>query len=89
MTWKIVLTKSALKDLEVINRSKLKHKVVNLIEILKDDPFQNYPSYEKLSFNLKNTFSRRINLKHRLVYQVFSEEKTVKILRMWTHYDES
>lgn len=58
------------------------------MEILENDPFTEYPSYEKLCFNLEGAFSRRINLQHRIVYQILPRENTVKILRMWTHYDE-
>lgn len=88
MTWKLVLTKRALKDIEIIKKSKLRNKVKKLMEILEKVPFTEYPSYEKLCFNLEGTFSRRINIKHRIVYQILPEENTVKILRMWTHYDE-
>ena len=88
MTWKLVLTKKALKDIEIIKKSNFKNRVKKLMEVLKKDPFAEYPSYEKLSFNLEGVFSRRINIQHRIVYQVFSEENTVKILRRWTHYDK-
>lgn len=86
--YKIVYTKSALKDAELIKQSKFHNKVKKLIDILRNDPFTEYPGYEKLKFNLEGSFSRRINIQHRLVYQVYEEEKVVKILSMWTHYDE-
>lgn len=86
--YKIVYTKSALKDVELIKKSKFQNKVKKLIDILRNDPFTEYPSYEKLRFNLEGSYSRRINIQHRLVYQVYEEEKIVKILSIWIHYDE-
>ena len=67
--------------------SGLKPKVIELLKILEEDPFQSYPPYEKLLGDLAGAYSRRINIQHRLVYQVFENEKIVKVIRMWTHYD--
>lgn len=86
--YKILYTKSALKDAGLIKQSKFQQKVKKLIDLLKIDPFTEYPSYEKLRFDLKGSYSRRINIQHRLVYQVYEEEKIVKIISMWTHYDK-
>lgn len=85
--WKIALTKRALKDAKKINRAGLKSKVDQLIDILKQNPHQNPPPYEKLTGDLKDMYSRRINLQHRLVYEIDSKEKRVKILMMWSHYE--
>jgi Txe/YoeB family toxin of toxin-antitoxin system len=85
--WKLVFTKQAQKDAKKIKTANLKVKTLELLEILKKNPFQNPPSYEKLVGDLSGTYSRRINFQHRLVYQVLEEEKTVKIIRMWTHYE--
>jgi Txe/YoeB family toxin of toxin-antitoxin system len=85
--WKLVFTKQAQKDAKKIKSANLKVKTLELLEILKKNPFQNPPSYEKLVGDLSGTYSRRINIQHRLVYQVIEEEKTVKIIRMWTHYE--
>ncbi len=85
--WKIALTKRALKDAKKINRAGLKSKVDQLIDILKQNPYQNPPPYEKLTGDLKDMYSRRINRQHRLVYEIDSKEKRVKILMMWSHYE--
>ncbi|NOZ07332.1 MAG: Txe/YoeB family addiction module toxin [FCB group bacterium] len=87
MSWKLVYTKFAQKDAEKIKQSGLQSKVRDLLELLKVDPFTNPPGYEKLVGDLTGAYSRRINIKHRLVYQVLEESKTVKILRMWSHYE--
>lgn len=87
VTWKIVYTKQAEKDAKKISRSGLKDKVMVLLEILKINPFQTPPTYEKLVGDLEGAYSRRINIQHRLVYQVFANIKTIKVLRMWTHYE--
>jgi toxin YoeB len=87
VSYTIVLTKNAEKDLEKVNASKLKSAAYKLLEILQKNPLQTPPRYEKLSGNLKGAFSRRINRQHRLVYQVIEDEKVVKVLRMWTHYE--
>ena len=85
--WSIALTKRALKDAKKINRSGLKSKVEKLIEILKTNPYENPPPYEKLTGDLAGMYSRRINIQHRLVYEVDDEKKRVKILMMWSHYE--
>ena len=85
--WVIVYTKQAQKDAKKIARSGLKKEVVELIEILESNPYQTAPPYEKLVGDLTGAYSRRINIQHRLVYQVLEKERTVKILRLWTHYE--
>lgn len=87
MSWKIVYTKQAQKDAEKLSSSGLKPKAQSLLDILKENPFQNPPPYEKLVGDLSGAYSRRINIQHRLVYQVYEEERVVKVLRMWTHYE--
>ena len=87
MSWRIVFTKMAQKDAKKIKQAGLKSKVENLLSVIHENPFQNPPSYEKLIGDLSGAYSRRINIQHRLVYQVLSEEKVVKIIRMWTHYE--
>ncbi|MEP0366224.1 MAG: Txe/YoeB family addiction module toxin [Cyclobacteriaceae bacterium] len=83
----LVYTKQAQKDAKKISSSGLKPKVQNLLVILEKDPFQEYPPFEKLQGDLLGAYSRRINIQHRIVYQVLDEEKIVKIIRMWTHYE--
>lgn len=83
----MVYTKEALKDSKKIKSNELKEKVQFLLEILAQNPFQNPPPYEKLLGDLGGAYSRRINIQHRLVYQVYSKEKVIKVLRMWTHYE--
>ncbi len=85
--WEISLTKRAVKDAKKINQSGLKKKVDGLIKILKTNPYQNPPPYEKLIGDLAGMYSRRINSKHRLVYEVDNHNKRIKILMMWTHYE--
>jgi Txe/YoeB family toxin of toxin-antitoxin system len=85
--WKVVFTKKAIEDLNKITESGLKPKVQKLLNILKENPFKTPPNFEKLRGDLTGAFSRRINIKHRLVYQVIEEEKIVKIIRAWTHYE--
>jgi len=85
--WKIVYTKQALKDAKKINAAGLKNRVEKLLKILEMDPYQFPPSYEKLVGDLKGAYSRRINIRHRLVYQIYDKIKTVKVIRMWTHYE--
>jgi toxin YoeB len=85
MGYKIVFSKQAKKDAELIIQAKLKTNVEKIIEILKNNPFQ--PPCEKLIGDLKGAYSKRINLRHRLVYQVYEKEKVVKVLKMWTHYE--
>ena len=87
MKWKVVYTKQAQKDAKKVSSSGLKDKAIKLIELLKNDPFQNLPNFEKLVGDLSGTYSRRINIQHRLIYQVFDKEKKIKIIRMWTHYE--
>jgi len=85
--YQLVFTKQAQKDALKIKTAGFKDKTLELLEILKHNPFQNPPSYEKLTGDLSGTYSRRINVQHRLVYQVLEEQKIVKIIRMWTHYE--
>ncbi len=85
--FKLVYTKQAQKDAKKISSSGLKQKVIDLLEILKNDPFQKHPPFETLVGDLKGAYSRRINIQHRIVYQVYEKEKIVKIIRMWTHYE--
>ena len=80
-------TKQAQKDAKKISESNLRQRVEGLLKILKNDPFTEFPPYEKLLGDLTGTYSRRINIQHRLVCQVFEQERVVKVLRMWTHYD--
>ena len=86
--WQLKFTKSAQKDAKKLAAAGLKPKTQRLLEILKQDPFTNPPSYEKLRGDLRGAYSRRINLQHRLVYEVLDSEHTVKIIRMWSHYGE-
>ena len=83
----LVYTKQAQKDAKRIASSGLKPKVQNLLKILESDPFQEYPPFEKLQGDLLGAYSRRINIQHRLVYQVLVNDKIVKLIRMWTHYE--
>ncbi|HTG33331.1 MAG TPA: Txe/YoeB family addiction module toxin [Thermoanaerobaculia bacterium] len=85
--WRLVFTKQAQKDAKKISSANLRSKAEELLEILKEDPFRNPPRYEKLVGDLAGAYSRRINIQHRLIYQVLEEERVVKILRMWTHYE--
>ena len=85
--WKIVYTKQALKDAKKIKQSGLKKNAEALLTLLKKDPFQTPPRYETLIGDLKGAYSRRINIQHRLVYQVYSDSGTVKVLRIWSHYE--
>jgi len=87
VTWKVVYTKQAKKDAKKISHSGLKPQAEHLIEILKNDPYQTPPPYEKLLGDLSGACSRRINIQHRLVYQILDDIKTVKVIRMWTHYE--
>jgi toxin YoeB len=85
--WQLVFTKQAQKDAKKIAQSGLKPQAERLLNVIKEDPFKNPPPYEKLVGDLSGAYSRRINIQHRLVYQVLDEIKTVKIIRMWTHYE--
>ena len=87
MTWRLVYTRQAQKDARKVAAAGLRPKAEELLEVLARDPFQNPPPFEKLIGDLKGAYSRRINIQHRLVYQVLAQEQTVKILRMWTHYE--
>ena len=85
--WKVVFTKQALKDAKKISSSDLREPAEKLLHILEENPFKNPPTFEKLVGDLSGAFSRRINIQHRIVYQVYKKERTVKIIRMWTHYE--
>ncbi|MEN6456542.1 MAG: Txe/YoeB family addiction module toxin [Prolixibacteraceae bacterium] len=85
--WKLVYTKQAQKDAEKLKSSGLKEKAEKILELLEENPLQNPPSFEKLVGDLTGAYSRRINIQHRIVYQIYKEIKTVKIIRMWTHYE--
>jgi Txe/YoeB family toxin of toxin-antitoxin system len=85
--WKIVFTKQAQKDAKKIAEAGLRPKVEALLNILRENPYKTPPPYKKLVGDLAGAYSRRINIQHRLVYQVLDEQKIVKILRMWTHYE--
>ena len=85
--WKLVYTKQALKDAKKCSSSGLKSKAMKILEVIQYDPFQKPPPYEKLIGNLSGAYSRRINIQHRIVYEVLDQEKTVKIIRMWSHYE--
>ena len=87
MTWKLYFTSQARKDAIKLAASGLKEKAQDLLDIIGEDPFQKPPPYEKLVGDLAGAYSRRINIQHRLVYQVLEEERSVKILRLWTHYE--
>lgn len=85
--WTIAFTKAAQKDAQKLASGGLRQKADALLDILAHDPFQNPPPYEKLVGDLRGLYSRRINIQHRLVYQVFQAERTIKVVRMWTHYE--
>ncbi|MFQ3247787.1 MAG: toxin YoeB [Arenicella sp.] len=85
--WTLYYTKQAKKDAKKLSLSGLKNKAKTLLEIIEENPYQNHPSYEKLVGDLEGAYARRINIQHRLVYQVIEEDDAIKILRMWTHYE--
>lgn len=87
MTWRVLFTKQARKDAKKIASSNLRPKVEELLEMIRENPFQTPPPYEKLVGDLSGAYSRRINIQHRLVYQVLEEQRIVKVIRMWTHYE--
>jgi toxin YoeB len=87
VSWRLVYTRQAQRDAKKLAASGLRPKAETLLEILARNPFEDPPTFEKLLGDLSGAYSRRINIHHRLVYQVLSEIKTVKILRMWTHYE--
>ena len=85
--WNLAHSKFALKDAKKLSAAGLREKAQALLDILEKDPFQNPPPYEKLVGDLRGAYSRRINIQHRLIYEVFRKEKTVRVLRMWAHYE--
>jgi len=85
--WQLVYAKQALKDAKKLSAAGLRQKAQELLDVLAVDPFQNPPPFEKLVGDLEGAYSRRINIQHRLVYEVFKRERTVRVLRMWTHYE--
>lgn len=85
--WQVVFAKHALKDAKKLSAAGLRDKAQVLLDVLALDPFQNPPPYEKLVGDLEGAYSRRINIQHRLVYEVFKKERIVRVLRMWTHYE--
>ena len=85
--YKVVYTKDALKDIPKLKSAHLATKAQNLIKLIKEDPLKNPPPYEKLLGNLDGLYSRRINIKHRLIYEIISDTKTIKIVSMWSHYE--
>jgi len=86
-TWRLVYTKKAQKDAKKLAQAGLKQKTKDLLAIIAINPYQNPPAYEKLIGDLTGAYSRRINIQHRLVYQPLENEKVVKVIRMWTHYE--
>ncbi len=87
VSWELVFTKQAQKDAKKLSSAGLKSQAQKLLDILKENPYQIPPPYEKLVGDLQGAYSRRINIQHRLVYQVYNDEKTVKVIRLWTHYE--
>lgn len=87
MTWQVVFTNQAKKDAKKLTRSGLKPQAEHLLQILREDPYRSPPPYEKLVGDLSGACSRRVNIQHRLVYQILDDLKAVKIIRMWTHYE--
>jgi Txe/YoeB family toxin of toxin-antitoxin system len=87
VSWQLVFSKYTEKDAKKLAAAGLKSKTQELLAVLSDDPFQNPPAYEKLVGDLAGAYSRRINIQHRLVYEVFVKERVVRVLRMWSHYE--
>jgi toxin YoeB len=87
VSWRLVYTRQAQKDAKKLSGSGLKPKAMELLDLLAEDPFKRPPPFEKLVGDLAGAYSRRINIQHRLVYQVLEDERVVKVLRMWTHYE--
>jgi Txe/YoeB family toxin of toxin-antitoxin system len=87
VSWQVVYARQAVKDAQKLVASGLKAKAQELLAVLANDPFQTPPPFERLVGDLAGAYSRRINIQHRIVYEVFSHEKTVRVLRMWTHYE--
>lgn len=85
--WKLVYTKQAQKDAQKLKQANLKNKALNLLNILQENPLQSPPPFEKLVGELSGAYSRRINIQHRIIYQIYKKDKIVKIIRMWTHYE--
>jgi len=87
VTWELLYTKQVQKDAGKLASSGLKNKAKSLLDIIQKDPYQNPPPYEKLVGDLSGACSRRINIQHRLVYQIYEKEKIIKVIRLWTHYE--
>ena len=87
VSWELVYTKQAQKDAKRLTASGLKEKAQELLEVIKENTYPNPPSYEKLVGDLSGAYSRRINIQHRLVYQVYEEVNVIKVIRLWTHYE--
>ena len=87
MSWRVVFTKQAQKDAKKLSSAGLRSKAEQLLDILRENPYQTPPPFEKLLGDLSEAYSRRINIQHRLVYQVFDDKKVVKVIRLWTHYE--
>jgi len=87
VSWRLVFTGQAQKDARKIAQSGLKPQTARLLDILQKNPYQNPPAYEKLVGDLSGAYSRRINIHHRLIYQIVDDSKTIKVIRMWTHYE--
>jgi len=87
VTWELVYTKQAQKDAKKLSSAGLKDKAQKVLDIVKVNPYQNPPPYEKLIGDLAGSYSRRINIQHRVVYQIYEEEKAIKVIRLWTHYE--
>ena len=87
MSWRLLFTKQARKDAKKLTAAGLKPQALALLTVLADDPFRSPPPFEKLVGDLNGAYSRRISIQHRLVYQILAEERVVKVLRMWTHYE--
>jgi Txe/YoeB family toxin of toxin-antitoxin system len=87
VSWRLVYTRQAKKDARKLSAAGMRSKAEAILEILKEDPYRSPPPFEKLVGDLSGAFSRRINIQHRLVYQILEEERVVKVIRMWTHYE--
>lgn len=87
MSWRLAYTKQAQKDAKKLAAAGLRDKALELLDILEHNPFKTPPPYEKLLGDLSGAYSRRINIHHRLVYQVYAKERTVKVIRLWSHYE--
>ena len=87
MSWQLIYSKQAQKDAKKFSESALKNKAKDLLKIIEINPYQNPPPYEKLVGDLVGAYSRRINIQHRLVYQIYEKERIIKVIRLWSHYD--